>query len=395
MQMLIIHGRQPELGRAELESLFGAQKLKPAGEAATLIDTEPASINFARLGGMVKFCKVLTELDTTKWDDIEQFLVQVSPAHAQNLDGGKLTIGLSAYGLKVNAKRMNATGLELKKAIRNTGRTVRIVPNKQPALNAAQVLHNKLTQKLGWELVFVRSGNKTIVAQSIAVQDIIAYTARDQARPYRDARVGMLPPKLAQIIINLASGPLQPHLLWDPFCGSGVILQEALLMGIDVHGSDINPRMVEYSGKNLLWLIKNSAKVCPGALRPSKRYTLETADATGHKFVADVVASEVFLGKPLSSLPKPNILHGVISECDELLGKFLANIAEQTKPGFRMCLAVPAWKTKNGFKHLPVLDRLTDMGYNRLSFVHADDEKLIYHRPDQVVGRELIILERI
>ncbi len=38
------------------------------------------------------------------------------------------------------------------------------------------------------------------------MQDVDEYAARDQARPKRDAYVGMLPPKLAQTLINNAYG---------------------------------------------------------------------------------------------------------------------------------------------------------------------------------------------
>jgi len=62
--------------------------------------------------------------------------------------------------------------------------------------------------------------------------------------------------------------------------------------------------------------------------------------------------------------------------------------------GFRLCLAVPAWQTGRNFKHLPLLDQLTDMGYNRVSFVHAGGNDLIYHREGQIVGRELVTLIR-
>lgn len=60
----------------------------------------------------------------------------------------------------------------------------------------------------------------------------------------------------------------------------------------------------------------------------------------------------------------------------------------------RICLAVPAWKTRKGFIHLPLLDSLEKLGYTRVSFVHADNNKLIYHREGQVVGRELVVLIR-
>jgi hypothetical protein len=59
-----------------------------------------------------------------------------------------------------------------------------------------------------------------------------------------------------------------------------------------------------------------------------------------------------------------------------------------------MCIAVPAWKKKDGFVHLPTLEKLTELGYTRLSFESADEQDLIYHRPDQTVARELVVLIR-
>lgn len=396
-KILIIHGRQPSLGRAELESICGAEKVRTVGTNASLVDIEPKQFNFARFGGMVKFCKVLLELNTVDWAEIAGFLCQAAPEQSKNLEEGRLTIGLSVYGLKTNVQSINNAGIKIKKAVKATGRSVRIVPNKELALNSAQVLHNKLTDKLGWELVFMRNGGKTIVAQSIAVQDIEKYAARDQNRPYRDAKVGMLPPKLAQIIINMAVGPsARPDLkVCDAFCGTGVILQEALLMGYSAIGSDIDPRMIEYSKKNLEWLTAQGSAICPGGVEPGDSYTLSVADATKVKLdKQDTVASEIFLGMPLSSLPKSEILAQINKECGEILEKFLKNVSTQTKSGFRMCLAVPAWKTKNGFKHLRTLDKLPDLGYNRLKFVHVSNEELVYHRPGQIVARELVVIER-
>jgi tRNA G10 N-methylase Trm11 len=388
MQTLIVHGRQPALGKAELESLYGADILRPAGDNASLLDIEPTSIDFMRLGGMVKFCKVLTILDTTKWDDIEKFLVNTTPQHFSVLPDGKLKIGLSVYGIKASPKRIQASALEIKKAGKTVGRSIRIVPNKGAAMNSAQVLHNKLTQKLGWELVFVRDGDKTILAQSIAVQDIDAYAARDQKRPYRDSRVGMLPPKLAQTIINLAGGKNETKTVLDPFCGTGVVMQEALLMGFSAHGTDLEPRMVEYSEKNLQWLKQTSR-------RPIAGWTVEQADATNYEWGGfDAIAGETYLGRPLSSLPDPNILNKIIQDCDTIHKKFLKNVARQTKPGLRMCIAVPAWKKKDGFAHLPTLEKLSELGYTRLSFEGANEQELIYHRPDQTVARELVVLIR-
>jgi tRNA (guanine10-N2)-dimethyltransferase len=288
---------------------------------------------------------------------------------------------------------------------------VRLVPNKEPELNSAQVLHNQLTGPTGWELVFIRSGEQTIVAQTVKVQDIEAYTRRDRQRPKRDAKVGMLPPKLAQILINLAAGqlpedklesicdipagqpiprPILDQTVLDPFCGTGVILQEALLMGYGIYGSDLEPRMVDYSTQNLEWLNGLYAL-------PDTDYRLEAADATGASWSQpfDFVAAETYLGRPFTTRPTPEILAQTISDCNLIIKKFLRNIHGQIKPDTRLCLAVPAWQTGPGrFKHLPLIDQIGDLGYNRVSFEHVRDEDLLYYRAGQITARQLIIITR-
>lgn len=411
MQSLLILGRQAELGLAELESLYGADVVRPAGTHAAVVDVDPCSLAFDRLGGSTKFCKLLTTLDTNSWKDVEKFLVQVSPGHSQSMPEGKMTLGLSLYGFTETAARIQATGLTLKKAIKKTGRNVRLIPNKTHELNAAQVIHNKLTSPTGWELVFVRDGDKVLVAQTVKVQDIDAYARRDRERPARDAKVGMLPPKLAQIIINLAVGQLpaeklqnicdipagQPvpltllnRTILDPFCGTGVVLQEALLMGYHVTGTDLEPRMVKCTQKNLEWLHDEYRL-------PELDSVVEAGDATSHSWPIkpDFVAAETYLGRPFTSVPGGEILNQTMSECNLIIKKFLQNIHDQLEPGARLCLAVPAWRIgKNPLKHLPLVDQISDLGYNQVSFEHAGGAPLVYQRPDQIVARELIILTK-
>lgn len=414
MQSLLILGRQPALGLAELESLYGADKVQPVGDKVAIVDVDPCLLAFDRLGGSVKFCKILTTLDTTDWQEIEKFLVQVSPAQSQQMPEGKMRLGFSVVGLDISIKQLLASGLTLKKAITKTGRNVRLVPNKSPELNTAQVLHNQLTGPTGWELVFIRDDGKTIIAQTVKVQDIEAYTKRDRERPKRDARVGMLPPKLAQIIINLAVGQLPeeklqnicdipagqpfPHRLLgqtvlDPFCGTGVILQEALLMGYDVYGSDLDQRMVDYSDFNIKTWVRRGYN-----LDVSKVEVIQ-ADATnadwGQLGHIDFVASEAYLGRPFTSMPSPEILTQTIADCNLIIKEFLQNIHGQLEAGTRLCLAVPAWQTKpNQFKHLPLIDQIENLGYNRISFEHAGDDQLIYYRPDQIVARQLLVITK-
>jgi len=405
-----ILGRQPALGLAELESLYGANKLQTLGEQTVLVDVDPCLLAFDRLGGSIKFCKVLTELPTTNWSEIEKYLIEVSHEHSKRMVEGKMRLGLSLYGFNVPLKQIEVTGLKLKKVIKTTGRNVRVVPNKSAELSSAQVTHNQLTGPTGWELIFIKNSVSTVIVQTVKVQDIAAYTHRDRDRPKRDARVGMLPPKLAQIIINLAVGELPDEAkqsvcdipageviplpnfngstVLDPFCGTGVILQEALLMGYKVRGTDLEPRMIEYSKSNLSWLSSTYKLLTVNCkLEPGDAITQTWEDFT-------TVASEAYLGRPFTSPPSDEVLRQTVQDVNTIIKKFLENLARQTKPGFRLCLALPAWHTKNDFMHLPLLDHLTDMGYNRISFVHVAEIDLIYHRPGQFVGRELVTLMR-
>ena len=413
---IAILGRQPALGVAELESLYGSERLIPINDRVVQVRIMPCSIDFSRLGGTVKLGKILKILNTREWEDIITFLVNVAPDFTEKMPKGKMHLGLSVYGMGVSTNEILAGGLRIKKAIHEKfGRSVHLVPNKNTELNTAQVLHNKLISDNGWELLLISNGETTIIAQTVFIQDIESYGLRDYGRPRRDARVGMLPPKLAQIIINLAVGSEEfmaikdelsndicqkpeddqkmhkqraTKTILDPFCGTGVALQEAALMGYTIYGSDVEARMIEYTKHNLKWL--------------ADRYRMDTdtnnlvvGDATSYKWKLpiDFVTSEVYLGRPFTSPPDSEILAQTISDCDIIIKKFLKNIFDQIKVGTRLCLAVPAWQVKPGtFVHLPLIDLLGAMGYNRLSFGHTQNEKLLYYRTDQFVARELLVL---
>jgi len=71
---------------------------------------------------------------------------------------------------------------------------------------------------------------------------------RPQFRPYFHPT--SMHPKLARVLVNLANVKKGSYVL-DPFCGTGGILIEAGLMGMNIKGSDINGQMVAGCRKNL------------------------------------------------------------------------------------------------------------------------------------------------
>ncbi len=383
--LIAVLGRQPELSLAELESRFGADKIKPFSDKTALIDADNANIN--DFGGVLKLAQVELQFKATSYHQISKQIIDFY-SKTLPLTEGKITVGFSWYDSEVSASQVQKIGLRLKSKLKKQV-SFRLIPNKNAILSTATAHHNRLgnsTNKI--EIIITQNGDKISVGRSIGAQNISAYAARDQKRPKRDARVGMLPPKLAQVIINLARGDRQDKLIiLDPFCGTGVLLQEAHLMGLNIVGSDKEPRMINFSKANLNWL--------DNQLKPN----LEVGDATTHRWSIpiDAVACETYLGKPFAKQPSQADLNEQKQIVESIVSGFLKNIHDQIKPGARLALAIPAWKRLNGqFKTLDLVqpEILDKLGYQLIDFKHVDIEKLIYHRPDQAVGRRLLVIKR-
>ena len=281
----------------------------------------------------------------------------------------------------------------IKKKLRDSGTSLRLIPNPEIALNTAASHHNKLGLSLTKvELLVVRApNNRLIIAESVGAQNITALAARDQARPRTDAFVGMLPPKLARMMINL-SGETKPGRLWDPFCGTGTVLQEARLKGIDVYGSDLSQKMVDYATENMQWL-DNKYQIDP-------QWQVFQADATdvklntAQKSEITRIVCEAYLAQPFSAPPKPAKLTAVRGNCNHIISQFLVNIRSQINLNTTLVVAAPAWRDHSGkFTHLPLIDQLADLGYRRLHLNLVSDEQLLYYRQNQVVAREILLLK--
>ena len=382
---IAILGRQPALGMAELEQLYGPTATRWFSDISALIDSN--SFDFERLGGTQKAGRVVSEL-RGEWRQVSMKLVSAyTQAWADH--EGKITLGISAYGFNASPRDIQKTGIILKSKLKERGVSLRLIPNTDAALSSATSHHNKLGLSNNHvELLVVRATNGAVViAESVGAQNITALAARDQGRPKRDAFVGMLPPKLARMMVNLA--PIDSGRVLDPFCGTGVLLQEAALLGYDVYGTDLVPKMASFTKANMDWLV-DTHHVAPSI-------TLDTGDAMSYQWQQpiDAVSCEAYLGQPFSAPPSPGKLVEVRGNCNHIISEFLRNIAPQLAPGTPLCVAVPAWRDTNGsFTHLPVIDSVGTLGYNRTTLRHVHNDQLLYYREDQVVARELLLLTK-
>lgn len=409
---LAILGRQPAISIAELERLYG--DVAWFSSHAALVEAK-SPLDVERLGGSQKVGRVVIDVKRGDWRAVSMKIVQYYTRKWAGSEG-KITLGISAYDFSVSPRDIQKTGLILKSKLKDAGVSVRLVPNQEIALSTATSHHNKLglsDNKV--ELLVARSRDgRIVVAESTGAQNITALARRDQGRPKRDAFVGMLPPKLAQIMVNLTGvgAVVQPHsgdhalaersgtvnlpreshdtpTLLDPFCGTGVLLQEAALLGFNVYGTDLADKMIDFTTQNLAWLKEN--------WHLKFQETLHQGDAMDTRWQKpiDVVAAETYLGQPFSAPPSPAKLREVVGTCDHIIGGFLTNLAQQIDAGTPVVLAVPAWRDGNGgFTHLPLVRNLERFGFSSVKFETITPDQLLYYREDQVVAREILVLQR-
>lgn len=374
MKYLAILGRQPELGIAELEALFGSANIQQFGLTGALLKTAP-DIN--ELGGTIKVGRVLYQGAS---GDINEIPLDINELP---LRAGKTNFGLSYYGIQATPRFVNRAGITLKKRLQKQGSVRFVAPQTGLALTAAQVKFNGLIRN-GFELLILVHKQKMVVAITEQIQDIDWYATRDYQRPTRSAKVGMLPPKLAQIMVNTTSAPV----VYDPFCGTGVVLQEALLLGRIARGSDVVPDMVSATQDNLTWLTQQRSDLA--------NWSAAEADARNVALPAGKLAivSEGYLGPNMSSKPSVQQLEPIITELQALYRDSLANWASQIDSGTEVTLTAPIWQTPDGWKPLGIVDLLPDLGYTLRQFAHVKSNALIYRRPNQFVGRQLLILRK-
>lgn len=373
MKYLAVLGRQPEFGFIELESVLGSAP-EAFGSGIALLPTLP---HIDRLGGSLKLAEILWRGTPPPGAEL--------PIEVNTLaKPGKTTFGLSVYGAKIKPRDLLQRGLELKKRLAGTASARYVAPKEGQVLTAAQIKFNRLLE-LGFELIVAYHGDEMILATTVAVQDIDAYTARDHERPARSAVVGMLPPKLAQIMINTTpSGSA----VYDPFVGTGVIPQEALLMGRPAAGSDLAQDMVEASQTNLKWLAESHPDLPVWDITHADATDVQLSEGTWS------IVSEGFLGPNLSRTPSEAEIMAMQRDLRELYSDALTNFAAQLPPGGALTITQPTWQAQNESITPLSVDLITDLGYTINRFAAPGTHLPIYRRPDQMVGRQLLILRK-
>lgn len=251
-----------------------------------------------------------------------------------------------------------------------------------------------LDHKTDFNLIFVN--DYIYFWNTIFVQDIDSYTKRDFWKT-RDMIVGMLPPKLSQIMINLSNWTT----IYDPFCWLWTILLESTISwNEEVYWSDLSIEMVNTTIKNIEF-IKNEFK------NNLKKYEVLKLDAkniwnspilNNHKI--DVIVTEWYLWEILSKLSidvdKINKQRQNLSQIYEAFFSWLKKIWFN----WNIVISFPFWEIKwkyNYFEEIyEVINRyciILDLLPKNIDLKASRSWSLMYKRPDQTVWREIFKLK--
>jgi len=383
MKYFFILGSNPTLSLAEIYSLLGVRfSYKLIDKDCLLVEggdlDETVMIN--QLGGTIKIGRIAKSA-------LSADLLSAVRDTCQPEMGKKFFFGFSTFG-KVGPTK--ALAMKLKKALQSDGISSRWVVSKDKNLSSAAVEQSGLL-KHGMEIVLIKDSERILVGVTKAIQPFKDWSFRDYGRPGRDDYSGMLPPKLARIMLNLAKPVVAENLL-DPFCGSGTVLSEAVLLGCTkVIGSDISLDALEDTKNNLAWLKEKYQKV-------DFRCQLYQCDARKlYEIIDDHSVSRVVTEPYLGPSRNHNNQQKVIKQLNDLYSEFLVALDRILKPGGRAVMVWPVFV--GGSKKIFMQPSLGGWSIAKPlpeDLVIKGDitarQTIVYGRVGQKVWREIVIL---
>jgi len=402
------------LGRKHLLSVAELCNVLPAD--VKIIDIVPEALiagfphpiadfkaRLGRLGGTVKIAEIFAQVPKKK----DAVATESSRYLQENFadKAGKLIYGVSLYSFKdKNEPILRKTLTTIKKELTKSGLKSRFINHNFKNLENAAIKGEKLLEE-GAEIAAIEGNNELFIGKTRAIQDFESYSHRDYDRPERAPRLGMLPPKLAQIMINLGgfirfNETTHPNLtVYDPFTGIGTVLTEGLIMGYNVVGSDINKEVLEKAKKNITWTQSQFPETKKNVRIFKKDATQLSKKDLPEKI--DLVVTESYLGPPVSIFPTPEHLQLTFRNIEKIIIGFFNTAKSWLKPGTPVIICFPIYRRQDrmffmenidnkikklGFESQPLIPKEIISQFNLKTFQR---QSLIYDRPDQIIGREI------
>ncbi len=392
----IVFGRTQELAKAELSAVsrYLDIKVEPhtIGLDASLFEIKGKSEKiWDKVGGIIKTGKIVAEYKS--FEEINEFTLQELIPKADT----KVNFGISLYALGKNSRlqaikpAMDALGKETKKLLKEEKRSSRFVSSKDIALSSVAVRKEKLLRR-GVDICFFVTPEKIYIGITEWTQDFDRFSKIDYGRPKADHKSGMCPPKLARMMVNLAT-PGAPMKVLDPFCGSGTILMEAAEVGHQVlFGSDSSPKAISDSNQNLKWY----AKVFNRQLRINVNLAeVHKLSQTMSKGQVNIIVTEPYLGPQRGRIK----LDQTIPMLTRLYMGAWRQFALILPKGGRVCMILPVFKVEDqNDRYIQIRKDIEKLGFIQLGYPDwvevSDRGSLRYARPHARIEREIFVWEK-
>lgn len=124
--------------------------------------------------------------------------------------------------------------------------------------DASRRLGRILAERGGVDLHHPRSDIRAVFTDTVHIGRVLASVDRPSFEKRKNRYMpfvypASLHPKFARAMVNLTEVPKGGRLL-DPFCGTGAIVAEASMLGMEAIGTDFSERMIEGARRNLTHL---------------------------------------------------------------------------------------------------------------------------------------------
>lgn len=274
--------------------------------------------------------------------------------------------------------------LQLKKACKSRDISVRFVNRDFRNLDAGTYFKEQLSKEENTEFFLWEEQGEFWYGETLAAQNIHDFAERDYKKPVRDMQVGMLPPKLALMMVNFARDLKKgttPETLWDPFCGTGTVLVEAQRLGISVFGSDKYKKMVEATAANMKHFF-------PDFLQ-DHIFQYDVMKKPDTDLSVEAIVSEGYLGAICTQPLSEKEFREREDEVGAIYAGFFENVAPQAK---KIVIAFPFWRKKGSgyFFSQKLLETAKTFGYTPQAFAQGTERGSVrFIRKEQVVGREV------
>jgi len=362
MLYIFVLGRDPELSKLEIEAVLENKgiifEIIDSNKNAVVLESkeklDPKLID--EFGGIIKIAEVIS--NSNKIDHIESDLDKI-----ELYDG--VSNKIEYYIDEFNTDLISF----LEDYLKNYFKSIKVKALYRKSKEPTKLI-NKEILKRGLNFVIFKS----YIGKVVGITNPKQHKFRDNSRPEVD-HMKVISIRLAKILVNLAKVK-ENEVLLDPFCGSGTILQEALLKGIDVVGLDSDEESIKQSNKNLDWLIKSFNLV------NKRKITLINGNC--EKLTKDIklnsingVATEPYMGPFIRKLYSIAEARRLIYELSIMYSNLLSQLKLVLKNHKRVVMIAPKFRTlenknlplvlddiadKNGFT---VLHKVEDYGYNK------------------------------